>query len=212
MIDERSFQSCQASCFGTEDAFRSVHPEFSLSNLPNTIVHVLTGYREEPQLPENCLGYLGAELESVVCFYIDAFGLSTWERFRERIELFRLVEEEGVVSALTTQFPSSTVPSVTLMQTMKPVAESGCYEWVMYHPQSGQSIKPFSLVGACGGESITPGGIGPSDIFPKETIFQRLKQLAVRSAFVGEGWMENDLTSVHLSRGAVFCLLKVWKT
>ena len=61
---------------------------------------------------------------------LDAFGWAFVERFAERAPLLARLREQGVVSKLTTQFPSTTTAHVTTLHTAQPVGEHGSYELV----------------------------------------------------------------------------------
>ena len=70
---------------------------------------------------------------------VDALGWTFVERFAERAPLLARVREAGVVSKLTTQFPSTTTAHVTTLHTAQPVGEHGAYEWFVYEPRSTAS-------------------------------------------------------------------------
>ena len=75
---------------------------------------------------------------------VDALGWVFAERFAERAPLLARLRAEGVVSKLTTQFPSTTTAHVTTLHTTQAVGEHGAYEWFVYEPSLDRIVCPLT--------------------------------------------------------------------
>ncbi len=99
---------------------------------------------------------LGDAPPRVVAVLVDALGWTFLERLAERAPLLaRLRSDGGVLSKLTTQFPSTTTAHVTTLHTAQPVGEHGAYEWFVYEPTLDRIVCP--LTAGFAGEA--PGGL-----------------------------------------------------
>jgi hypothetical protein len=139
--------------------------------LPATVERLLTG--TPGGLPEAALP-VGPPPERVAVVLLDAFGARFAERHAEH-PFLRRIADEGVISPLATQFPSTTAAHVTTMHTGRPVGEHGLYEWRVYEPALGQVILPLPFA-LPGGErdSLTATGLDPERLVPPGTLYERL--------------------------------------
>ena len=85
----------------------------------------------------------------MVLLFIDAFGWRFFERYADDYPLLRRILDEGYVTKLTSQFPSTTAAHVTTIHTGLPVDQSGVFEWFYYEPTIDALIAPltFSFAG-----------------------------------------------------------------
>jgi hypothetical protein len=113
-----------------------------------------------------------AEHDRVVLVYFDAFAWRVFERHSEH-PLFRDADSER----WTSQFPSTTIVASTTINTGLPLGRHGLYEWFVYEPRLNRLIAPlpFSFAGDNEHETLLPAGLGVDDVFPFETVYQRLE-------------------------------------
>jgi len=113
--------------------------------LPATLERLLTGASDGPALDEPLLR---DRFEGVVLVYFDAFGWTLQERHAEHTVLAHAAAA-GLLTQLTSQFPSTTTAQVTTIHTGLPVAEHGLYEWHILEPALDRIITPllFSYAG-----------------------------------------------------------------
>lgn len=178
MINTLSFEAVQAATFGPH--FRRPLPDsYSFAGLPALVRHTLTG--EGPLgLPEDVLGDLPRRYDRVLLLFLDAFGWTQVERFMNKSPLLQRIAREGVVSKLTSQFPSTTTAHMTTLVYAQPVGQHGLYEWLMYEPALDTLIVPLLY---CAADDEKPNSlpIDPSQLAPGEPFLQTLKTEGVSS-------------------------------
>ncbi len=125
------------------------------------------------------------EYDAVVLFLVDGFGWRFFDKFQDMPFLKRLTDQ-GKVEKLTAQFPSTTAAHMTTIHTGLPVGESGVYEWYYYEPQLDSIIAPllFSYAGDKERDTLK-GVIKAQKLYPKQTLYQELGTLGVKSHVFG---------------------------
>ncbi len=181
MINENSVQAVNNSRW-SEQFRKPLYDSYCFAQIPQTIRWLLTG-AGSAGLPQDTLGAFAQQYDAVVLFFVDAFGWRFLERYLEQSPLLRRIAQEGVVSKLTSQFPSTTAAHVTTIHTGLPVGQSGVYEWFYYEPRLDDVIAPllFSFAGDNSVNSLLRTGISPSELFPQKTLYQDLRRADVRS-------------------------------
>ncbi len=124
----------------------------------------------------------GGQYDAVVLFLIDGFGWRFFEKFQDE-PFLQYVAHEGVVTKLTSQFPSTTAALLTTLHTGLPVGEHGVFEWIYYEPTLDAVIAPllFSFAGTAERETLKPHGVKPRHILPTATFYQKLKKQGVNA-------------------------------
>ncbi len=183
MLNTPSYQVVDNAKF-SQYFTRPCYDDYCFSNIPGTIELLLTGNGQNT-LPMDVLGKLPTRYERVVLFFIDAFGWRFFERYAERFGFLRTVLNEGVVSKMTSQFPSTTAAHATCIHTGLVVGQSGVYEWNYYEPLLDEIISPllFSYAGdklireTIKGSTMLP----TSAFFPEQTLYKTLQAQGVTS-------------------------------
>lgn len=202
MINKDSLRAVEAAQW-TERFVKPLYGSYCFAGIPG-LVRSLFGGQADSTLPASVLGPLGGEYDNVVLVFADAFG---WRFFAPRCEtspLLRRFVNEGVVSKLTSQFPSTTAAHVTAIHTGLPVGQSGVYEWFYYEPLVDALIAPlyFSFAGDHQRETLRGAGVTPEQLFPSHTLYQDLQDLGVASfLFQYQDYALSPYTAV-ISRGA----------
>lgn len=159
------------------------YDSYCFSNLPSTIASLLTG-QEGQMLPRDVFGGLPTRYDKVIFFFVDAFGWRFFERYAQRCSFLQTISAQGMVSKLTSQFPSTTAAHVTCMHTGLNVGQSGIYEWNYYEPLVDAIISPllFSYAGdKLTRDTIKRSSIAPAQFFSKQTFYQALQDQGVTS-------------------------------
>src|SRR3954451_15796858 len=119
MINARANDAVGGSRFSA--TFRKpLYSSYCFSRIPATINYLLTG-QDGQTLPMDVLGKLPTRYRRVILLFVDAFGWRFFERYADDYPFLRRFVEEGVVSQLTAQFPSTTAAHVTTIHTGLPV-------------------------------------------------------------------------------------------
>lgn len=107
------------------------------------------------------------------------------------------VIKEGVVSKISSQFPSTTAGHVTTVHTGLNVGHTGIYEWFYYELIVQKMIAPllFSYAGDLSSDRLRPQ-YDPKDIFPFTTFYHKLLSYKVTS-FI---WQNKKIAHSSYSR------------
>jgi hypothetical protein len=184
VINERSLATVAAARL-PGGRVRPLYDSYGFARIPGTLLR-LFGDGAAEALPDDVLPELDGAPPRVVAVLVDAFGWAFVERFAQRSPLLARLREEGVVSQLTTQFPSTTTAHVSTLYTMQPVGEHGSYEWFIYEPSLDRLICP--LTAAFAGESrasLLAAGADLTSVYPQaEGLVPRLARLGVETHLV----------------------------
>src|ERR1700730_15356944 len=136
MLNAASVKAVNSARF-SQRFIRPRYDSYCFSNLPSAIQFLLAGdqqaqQKQQTRLPLDVFGSLPTSYDAVVFFFIDAFGWRFFERNAEKYAVLKTFLEHGVVSKLTSQFPSTTAAHVTCIHTGLEVGQSGVYEWNYY--------------------------------------------------------------------------------
>jgi hypothetical protein len=170
-----------------------VHPDFikprygshCFADLPSTLKYLLTGVGA-PSLAPDVLERFEPRYETVILFFIDSFGWRYIEQYGDDYPFLRRLAQEGQISKLTSQFPSTTAAHVTTIHTGLPVGQSGAYEWQYYEPQVDAVIAPllFSYAGTRQRDTLNATQFAPTRLFPYTTFYQDLAPYGVESTIL----------------------------
>jgi predicted AlkP superfamily pyrophosphatase or phosphodiesterase len=219
----------QASISAVDDStfsqrfLRPRYDSYCFSNLPATIAWLLSG-QGASALPLDVFGDLPTRYEQIVFLFADAFGWRFFEHCAGQYPLLKTIAAAGMVSKLTSQFPSTTAAHVTSIHTMLNVGQSGLYEWYYYEPLIDDIIMPLRF--AFGRDRMTPDtlkqtGVPPTALFPQQTLYHALQargisshifqpQASARSAYtqvVCQGAMMHPYTSLHEALASLSALV-----
>ncbi len=177
MINQKSIDAVDASKFSS-DFRKPLYDSYCFSNIPGTIERLLTGKSELNQLPSDVAK--NDSYDKVVLFFVDAFGWRFFEQYKDKYPTLRRFVEDGTVSKITSQFPSTTAAHVTTIHTGKRVDESGVFEWFYYEPKLDAMIAPllYSYAGDSERNSLK-GVIDPHELYPNHSIYKQLGEKGI---------------------------------
>jgi len=188
MINDDSLRVLESAQW-TERFIKPPYDSYCFARLPDLVRRVFAGDRDADVCqrllgPSSSPGSLaGHDYDTVVLFFVDAFGWRFVERYQDRYPFPRRIAREGLVSKLTAQFPSTTAAHVTTIHSGLPVGQHGVYEWFYYEPLVDRIISPlfFSFAGDHQRNTLASTGLPPEAFFPRHTLYQDLQALGVRS-------------------------------
>ncbi len=197
MINHKSLDAIKAAAWSSHFC-KPLYDTYCFSKIPGTIMRLL-GKKSEA-LPQDC--WIEGHYDSVILFLIDGFGWQFLEKNYSKYPFLSRFFREGIVSKLTSQFPSTTAAHITTLCSGSEVGQTGVYEWFFYEPQLGRVIAPllYSYAGdkKCGS---LKGIIDPKKILPSKTIFQKLKQEGISSYIFQPKDISHSVYSNWMFRG-----------
>ncbi|HEU0000890.1 MAG TPA: alkaline phosphatase family protein [Ktedonobacteraceae bacterium] len=185
---------------------RPLYDSYCFANIPATITHLLTG-EGHSALPADVFAGLSAPFDKVVLFFIDAFGWRFFERFGDKYAPLKAFVQHGIVSKLTSQFPSTTAAHVTCIHTGLNVGQSGVYEWNYYEPLVDEIITPllFSFAGDKARDTLKRAGVPPEAFFPSPTFYQQLQAQGIASSvFQSAAFTPSTPSDVYYKGATIF--------
>src|SRR5258708_33495975 len=153
-------------------------------------------------MPASVIDDLPRRFDKVILMFVDALGWRFFERYADKYPFLRRFTSEGVVSKLTSQFPSTTAAHTTTIHTGLPVGESGVFEWFYYEPQLDRIIAPllYSFAGDKGRETLRKAKITPEALFPQQNLYRRVLDQGVQSyAFQNRDFTPAPFSDVWLA-------------
>ncbi|MGQ9927290.1 MAG: alkaline phosphatase family protein [Chloroflexaceae bacterium] len=181
MLNPESVVAVEAARFG-ERFVRPLYNGYGFAALPGTIERLLTGASVEA-LPSAAIPGGLERRETVILLFLDSLG---WQLFTAHVGHYPFLQralDHGVVSRLTTMFPSTTAAHVTTIHTGLPPGQSGIFEWFFHEPSLGRIIAPllFSYAGERERETLAAAGVDAAALFPTATLYQRLAAAGVHA-------------------------------
>jgi hypothetical protein len=206
MLNDLARQTVDHATWGRAGAFRKpLYDTYGFSRVPATIEYLFTGAdsARAAALPLDVFANCPQRYETVVFFLVDGFGWHLFERFAS-LPFLRRFLDQGVVSKLTSQFPSTTAAHMTTLHTGLPVGQSGVYEWYYYEPAIDAVYAPllFSLVGEKQRETLAGRGVRAADLYPAGTFYQRLAEHGVSCTILQHQEYARSTYSNHAFNGA----------
>ncbi len=202
MINDKSLSALKKAQW-TSHFKRPLYEDYAFSCLPNTIVKLLTG-KGEKTLAEDTVGGRWEKFNCSILFLIDGFGWEFFEGYASKYPFLNRFVKEGVASKISSEFPSTTAAHITTINTGKEVGQTGIYEWFYYEPIVDRMIAPllFSNAGDHETGTLLKEGFTAQEIFPFETIYQKLSKKRVRSIVMQHEGIAHSPYSKALLAGA----------
>ena len=135
---------------------------------------------------------------------VDGFGWEFFEGFASKYPFLHRFANEGIASKISAEFPSTTAAHITSINTGKEVGQTGIYEWFYYEPIVDRMIAPllFSYAGDHQAGTLIKDGFTSEQLFPFETIYQKLAKMNVRSLVIQHESIAHSPYSKALLSGA----------
>ena len=181
MLNAASLNLVNRSTF-SQRFVKPLYDSYCFSNIPQTVEFILMGSGQST-LPLDVFGGLPTKYNKVILFFVDAFGWRFFEQYADKYQFLKTILVHGVVSKMTSQFPSTTAAHVTCINTGLNVAQSGVYEWHYYEPLVDDIIAPllFSYAADKVRDTLKQSAIPAEAFFPRHTLYQTLKTQGINS-------------------------------
>jgi hypothetical protein len=180
VFNDRSRAAVDAAAFGPHFR-RPLYSSYNFANIPSSLPWLFTG-QGTPALPVDVFGSFAPPFDHVVLCFIDAFGWLHVEKALEHSRFLRHAVAHGVLSKMTSMFPSTTAAHVTTIHTNQPPSQSGVYAWQYFDPVVGTIFEPlpFSYYNQPR-EGLKITGIDLNLVYPGPSIYGELSDMGVRS-------------------------------
>jgi len=177
-----------------------LYKSYCLSNIPSAVLS-LFGLKKTNPLSGvlHKAGVNNAHPKKVVLFLIDGFGYNQWLRYAGRYEFLRRFTERGVVSPITTVFPSTTAAAITTINSGVTPQEHGLPEWWVYFEELDKIITTllFTPLGEEGRDKLLDAGVNPKILFNKKTLHRVLSESKIPSfSFIREAYSQSAYSKV----------------
>ena len=122
--------------------------------------------------------------KDIILIVLDGFGWASLERFERRYKFLQRLKTDGILSQLTSLFPSTTTGCISSLHFGMMPAKTGLYEWNILEPSINRLISPlpYSLSFEHERESLyKKSRLNPDDYFPTTSFYQRLKDHGIKT-------------------------------
>lgn len=171
-----------------------LYDSYCFSNINGTIKE-LFNIKSERKLPMDVLNKNHFENNKVIFFLVDAFGWCFYEKYKEYSKFLKAIEENGVVSKITSQFPSTTTAHVTTALSDERVDEHGLYEWFYYDKQADDIVTAFLFNRSRDKEigTLENCNIDIKEFLPKGSVFKILKENGIKSKIYQPSYINDSI-------------------
>ncbi len=164
------------------------YDKFCVSNIPSTILSFFNIKSPRPVLPlEGHRDRLNIDdSTNVLMFLIDGLSYNYWIQQTKEIEVCNLLSQKGIVTPLTSVFPSTTAAALTTINSGLTPQEHGLLEWIMYVQEIDMIIKTlrFTPIESNIPDSLLEREVDPKLLFRGRTLYQQLEPAGVNSVTV----------------------------
>jgi hypothetical protein len=170
------------------------YDSYCIGNLPDTLRSVLDLPTDRP-LPDDALSGVRTDVNRVVMIVVDGFGLDAWQREQDDHAFLRSITDAGVVTPLTSIYPSETAAAITTLETGQLACEHGRIGWNVYEPQSDRSF--LALDGRIKAGPETENGATDEAFAGLESFYEPLTEAGIDANRLQPFEARSDAVSHH---------------
>jgi len=198
MVNDRSVRAVAASRFSSE-FLKPLYSTYGFSQIPKTILSLFG--LGSGGLPLDCVGK--GPYDRVIFILIDGFGWKFLQQYQERYPFLNRFFKEGIVSKITSQFPSTTAAHITTLASDLPVGQHGIYEWFLYEPLVDRIVAPllYAFAGDKDLGTLAPK-LDPGHLLPPNLFFGALQKHQIPSKIFQHQTIANSIYSRAMFRGS----------
>lgn len=174
--------------FRYRDDGHFVYPDYNgynFSNINSTILSVFGINNNGTPLKKELYSNISGS-KKVVFFYIDGLGYDSWMDYLGKYRPFQEINNSGIVSPITSVFPSTTAAASNTVNTGLTPAEHGLFEWRLYVEKYNMVLKslPFIPVYKQDRERFASLKPDPSILFHGKNFYETLNENGIRSYII----------------------------
>lgn len=204
MINSKSVEFIDSSK-SRGNFIKPLYESYCFSNIPPLIKKALSeNGPHSDSFPEDIYGNLPQEYDKVILLLVDGFGWKKFTELSDKYPFLDLLIKNGVVSKITSQFPSTTSAQITTINTGLNVSQSGVYEWNYYEPELDTVITPllYSYAGSKERNTLEASDIMAEKIFPYSTFYSWLQAKNISSFQFINNEISKSPYNIALSKGS----------
>lgn len=156
---------------------------YCFSNIPSIIMSFFRIKTKRQILPQQLYKDEIEGSDKFVLILIDGFGYTQWLKYYRNYELFNSFTRKGLVSPLTSVFPSTTAAAMNTINSGLTPQEHALPEWNVYFKEIDMIIEtiPFRALGDDKRDTLIEEGANPEILFKGKTIYQSLNKRKINS-------------------------------
>lgn len=170
---------------GDGDFLYPFYEGYCLSNVPYSVMDIFGVRHDGKALSDDVfMERIDTKgIKKVVLLFVDGFGYDMWLKCNSLQGFFRTFSEKGVLSPITTVFPSTTAAAVTTINTGLTPQEHALPEWTVYFREIAMTIEtlPFAPLGSKLRDKLLEAGADPKMLYKGRTVYQALGESGVKS-------------------------------
>lgn len=191
--------------FSSESTLRPLYNGYSLVNVPNTIMKILNKNSDVPGpvLDNTIMRNIDTDgIKKVIMILIDGLGYEMFLDSYRNSEFFSRFVENGVVTPLTSGFPSTTTASITTVNTGLTPQEHGLPEWTLYFREVDNIVKPMPMVTIDEKrEPLRKIIENPKILYEGDTIYQKMNKAGIASYAIQSSYITGSIYNRVLNNG-----------
>ena len=191
---------------------RPLYSRYAFSCIPDTIQRLLIGEGQN-SMAQGAVGGSFDSYDAVILLLIDGFGWEFFQAYLEKYPFLRRVSQEGVVSAISSSFPSTTAAHLTSLHTGLEIGQTGIYEWFQYEPIVDRMVAhlPLTYAGDPCCDRLPKEGYLTSQLFPFESVYSQWRKKGIRSFALQQEKIAHSAYSQAMFQGADLVPFATWK-
>ena len=185
MINEDSILKLSKCGFNIPNTCIPCFESYSVANIPNSVLKMFEIESDGVTLPEVAIGGYKEKPTNIILILLDAFGWNSFEKYAGQFDFIKRFESNGIISKVTSQFPSTTSVNITTINTGLPITQHGILEWFYYDARIGYNILPL-LNAIVEPEFIINSatdrtGLETSSIYPESNFYKKLQNEGIET-------------------------------
>ncbi|MDR0372524.1 MAG: alkaline phosphatase family protein [Nitrososphaerota archaeon] len=160
-----------------------VYPQYRqncISNIPQLVLHLLDVQPTGPNPLKNQISTSDRHSKNVLLI-IDGFGFSQLKKHQQQNRFLSTLAAKGVVSSITSVYPSQTTNALMTLNTGLTPQEHGVFEYFIYLKETGVvNALRFERIGTKR-KNLSEEGFSPNLMFKGKNIHQRLRAEGIQT-------------------------------